>query len=180
MENTIIKECKRNYYTSLQKHARTFIRDYDESAAEVVFNILHVFNHLRENLGTALQREGISIVGFNVLGILNYSKEKGLPLNILSRLLIVSRANITGVIDSLVRNGLVARFNNKADRRVKIAKITKKGEKKLHFFLPRHHRRVRNILGALSKREKQLLSNLLVKLLGGKKPAPKSGSASKG
>ena len=49
--------------------------------------------------------------------------------------MLVSRANITGLVDSLFRKGLVERINDPHDRRVNMIKILPKGEKLVRGFI---------------------------------------------
>ena len=67
--------------------------------------------------------------------ILSRSQSKACKQNEISQLMLVSRANITGLVDSLVRQGLVERTNDPHDRRVNMVKILPKGEKLLEGFI---------------------------------------------
>jgi MarR family 2-MHQ and catechol resistance regulon transcriptional repressor len=50
------------------------------------------------------------------------------------------------------------------DRRVRLVRLTKKGEKLLESILPAHYARVREMLKSVNNKEKKLLSKLLMKL----------------
>ena len=110
-----------------------------------------------------LQTYGLTLSGLNVLAILRMHKE-GAPLNRLSHLLLVSRANITGVIDSLVRKGLVATSGHATDRRVRLARITPKGETFLNRYYPPHYVEISRIFKGLNTVEKKQIIGLLSKL----------------
>ncbi len=51
----------------------------------------------------------------------------GLKMSELSRLMMVTNGNITGITDQLEKDGLVVRIKNRADRRSSIIRLTKKG-----------------------------------------------------
>ena len=80
---------------------------------------------------------GITKAGFSVLMILSRSQSKSCKQNEISQLMLVSRANITGLVDSLFRPGLVERINDPHDRRVNMIRILPKGEKLLRGFITR-------------------------------------------
>lgn len=82
----------------------------------------------------------------------------------LGELLLVSRANATGLVDCLERKGLVERSASSKDRRVRLARLTKSGHKLLESILPEHYSRVRHLLRGLNNQDKAALSNLLMKL----------------
>lgn len=84
-----------------------------------------------------------------------------MQLHDLGELLLVSRANITGLIDHLEGKELVKRVVDSHDRRARLAKITKKGEALLDEFMPIHFRNLRNLLEGLSGDEKTALAQLL-------------------
>ena len=107
---------------------------------------------------------GLTLPGLNALIVLHKYKEAGCPLNSLSHLLVVSQANITGLVDSLVRKGLVTRTGHAEDRRVVMARITAKGERLIKSYIPAHYGRMRQMTASLSKPEKEHLIRLLTHL----------------
>jgi MarR family 2-MHQ and catechol resistance regulon transcriptional repressor len=82
----------------------------------------------------------------------------------LGELLLVSRANVTGLVDCLAQRGLVERSQHERDRRVRLVRLTRDGEKLLESVLPAHYARVREMLKGVSNKDKAILSELLMKL----------------
>ena len=82
----------------------------------------------------------------------------------LGELLLVSRANVTGLIDYLARRKFVERAEDERDRRVRLVRLTKAGKKFLESILPAHYSRVREMFKGISNRDKAALSELLMKL----------------
>jgi MarR family 2-MHQ and catechol resistance regulon transcriptional repressor len=86
-----------------------------------------------------------------------------MQLHDLGELLLVSRANITGLIDHLEGKGYATRVVDSADRRVRFARITRKGQDLLDSFMPLHYRSIRRLFQDLSSQEKETLVQLLRK-----------------
>jgi DNA-binding MarR family transcriptional regulator len=76
----------------------------------------------------------------------------------------VTRATMTGLIDTLERDGYVLREPDPTDRRMLSVKLTAKGEQFLQEFLPGHFRIVASVMSTLSEAERKTLVRLLVKV----------------
>jgi DNA-binding MarR family transcriptional regulator len=76
----------------------------------------------------------------------------------------VSRATITGLLDTLERDGFVLRRPDPADRRQMSVHLTPKGQEFMHGILPDHFRLITRLMGNLSSDEQQTLSRLLTKV----------------
>jgi len=90
----------------------------------------------------------------NILMTLDSQPEKRLPLSELGEYLVVTRANITGLVDGLVKDGLVRRIDHPDDRRMVLAELTEKGKKFITWFAPRHQELVKRIGSCLSPEQK--------------------------
>jgi len=96
----------------------------------------------------------------------------------------VSRATITGLLDTLERDGFVSRERDPADRRQMSVHLTPKGQEFMHGILPGHFRLITQLMGNLAGGEQQALSRLLTKvsmqalsLASGENDAPAASSA---
>lgn len=78
----------------------------------------------------------------------------------------VTRATITGLIDTLERSGLVTRIPHPGDRRMMTVGLTQRGENLLLRILPAHFRQMAQLMGPLSEPERKTLVRLLTKILG--------------
>lgn len=76
----------------------------------------------------------------------------------------VTRATMTGLIDTLERDGYVVREPDTSDRRMLSVRLTAKGEQFLQEFLPGHFRIVASVMNTLSETERKTLVSLLVKV----------------
>lgn len=77
----------------------------------------------------------------------------------------VTRATVTGLVDTLERAGLVARTPNSDDRRMTSVALTRAGESVLAKLLPEHFRQMAWLMGTLSESERRTLVQLLAKVL---------------
>ncbi len=84
---------------------------------------------------------GITLPRFDVLAQLGAGSRqsvRGLTMSELSRRLMVTNGNLTGVIERLVQEGLVSRAASPADRRTQIVRLTAQGRRVLDEMTPAH------------------------------------------
>lgn len=84
----------------------------------------HVEAELRERLRV---RFSLTLPQFDVLAALA-RRDNGITMTELSRMLIVSNGNVTGIVDRLVTDRLVARQPAPNDRRSFLVRLTPKGQ----------------------------------------------------
>jgi len=100
----------------------------------------------------------------NVLMVLNGAEGNSMLLSDIGDYLVVSRPNVTGLIDGLVAEGLVQRVGHPQDRRMIFAQLTERGKSFMRRFVPFHFEIVNAAMSALNKQEKRQLVGLLDKL----------------
>lgn len=113
-------------------------------------------NRLRTEFGTTLAR-------FDYLAQLARHPD-GLRMKNLSRYLMVTGGNVTGLTDQLVHEGLVKRTNDLEDRRALIVQMTPKGKKWFEQVAIEHEKWLDELLGRLDPREMETLHNMLGQL----------------
>lgn len=91
----------------------------------------------------------------------NLHREDGQTLAGLSRALLVTAGNVTGLVDRAERDGLVERRPEPADRRIARVWLTRAGRALIRELLPVHARQVHALLGGLSSSERRELRRLL-------------------
>ncbi|MFK5978248.1 MAG: MarR family transcriptional regulator [Rhizobiaceae bacterium] len=101
--------------------------------------------NLRTNFGTTLPR-------FDVMSALN-RYPKGLRMSELSGVLKVSNGNVTGIVDRLVKGGLIIRSEVPGDRRALKARLTKRGQEDFLLQAKEHEAWIDNILSDISLEE---------------------------
>lgn len=77
----------------------------------------------------------------------------------------VTRATMTGLIDTLERDGLVHRAPDLDDRRMLSVTLTKKGDEFIKALLPVHFRRITELMSPLNENERKTLVRLLNKII---------------
>lgn len=136
----------------------------DASCALVALGILHTYDCVHGVLSAELQRFGLSSSAYNLLTILDKQENQCLALHEIGRLMVTSRANITGLIDSLCKKGLVDRVPHESDRRIKLAKLLPAGRNLLQEVTPIHIQLITRLTSVLSPQERASLVDLLKKL----------------
>jgi DNA-binding MarR family transcriptional regulator len=120
-------------------------------ATEAVMNTIRTADMLFDRIGRLLRPLSVSAAGGLVLGIL---RDRGpMAPSELSERLIVTRATVTGVLDSLERPGFVRRSANPADRRSLLVEITPTGLAVLAQLRTLVHRNEKAWLSELSDPE---------------------------
>ncbi|RYX96174.1 MAG: MarR family transcriptional regulator [Comamonadaceae bacterium] len=88
----------------------------------------------------------------------------GLKMNELSRRMMVTGGNVTGVTDQLVREGLVERLGVEGDRRAFRVRLTSRGRTTFNAMARQHEDWIVDSFAGLSAREVEQLHKLLGKV----------------
>ncbi len=105
-------------------------------------------------------RWDLSASQFNILNLLEGASD-GLTQIELSRLLIMHRSNVTGLVDRLEQRGLLQRKENPDDRRVYRVVLTGKGRRLISEILPEYYSAAEAIWGKIpAKRANELAREL--------------------
>ncbi len=112
---------------------------------------------LRSRLRT--QFDG-SLPRFDLMAQLDRNPE-GLKMRELSRRLMVTGGNITGLTDKLVAEGLVERRDDPNDRRAYTVRLTPEGKRQFRAMAKAHESWVVDLLGGLSPAQQHQLFDLL-------------------
>ena len=108
---------------------------------------------LRERFDTTLPR-------FDLMAQLDRHPE-GLRMNQLSRRLMVTGGNVTGITDQLVTEGLVERVEVPGDRRAFNVRLTARGRQLFGQMAHEHEQWIVEAFGALGERDLATLHRLL-------------------
>jgi DNA-binding MarR family transcriptional regulator len=115
-----------------------------------------VRGRLRERFDTTLPR-------FDLMAQLERSPA-GLKMNELSRRMMVTGGNVTGITDQLVTEGLVERIDVEGDRRAYRVRLTAKGRKTFIEMASQHESWIVEAFSALNEKETATLHKLLGKV----------------
>jgi DNA-binding MarR family transcriptional regulator len=136
----------------------------DRLASACVINlwVLHGLMQARSQSWTRLEGYASS-AAFNVLTVLHGAGEPLLPSTIADRLL-VSRPTITGILDSLERQGHVRRRMHPGDGRMRLVEITPAARRKIAASEHRLHLVERAIMAGLSPQDQAEFLRMLGQL----------------
>lgn len=142
--------------------------DLDPSACEVFLHLMRVGDEAFRVVDSHLAEHNISQGRFMVLMLL-LNKMTNCPHPRtpaeLADLSHVTRATMTGLIDTLERDGLVTREADRTDRRMLSVTLTEKGRSLLDVILPRHFRKMAALMEPLTEPERKTLVQLLEKIM---------------
>lgn len=104
----------------------------------------------------------VTLPQFDVLSELERSARK-MTMSELSRELMVSNGNVTGVIDRLEKNGFVTRTRAEHDRRIQYIELTPKGRNEFNEMARSHESWLDKMFSDLSPEDMASLQTLLLK-----------------
>ncbi len=105
---------------------------------------------------------GVTLPRFDVMAAL-YDAPAGLSMGEVSRRLMVSNGNVTGIVERLDREGLVWRRTNPDDRRSQLVRLTASGCVAFEEMAKVHEGWIVSMLSGLSEGEAEQLKSLLGK-----------------
>lgn len=112
-------------------------------------------------LGTLRQKldDQVTLARFDLLASLHRSD--GQTLAALSRAMLVTAGNLTGLVDRAERDGVLERRPDPRDRRLARVWLTKKGRALIEELLPTHANQVHELLRGLPAQDRKDLRKLL-------------------
>ena len=131
-------------------------------AVSTWLRLLHGYALIERELRRAVA-EHCTFPQFDVLNQLERERD-GLTFVELSRRLLVTAGNLTGIVDRLHAEGLVRRAVHPADRRAFRLTLTPKGRRLVRRAQGRHHRVLTALLAGVPDRELRVLRRLLDRL----------------
>jgi DNA-binding MarR family transcriptional regulator len=171
-------------YECLLDSAKQF-PSLDPSAAEVYLHLLRTSDEVFRATDAHLSAHRMSQGRFTVLMLLldkaTNQPHARTPAE-LADLAGVTRATMTGLVDTLEKDGFVRRDPDPHDRRMMSVALTAEGHGFLGRFLPEHFQRIAAMMARLSESERRLLVSLLGRVVEGVaelSPAPSATPAVK-
>jgi len=150
---------------------REFFEDYKKLLPGMDLEMIHffaatmeIFHHVPILMEGYFQKMGLTKSRFMVLVQLLRVPDEGLSISEISAFHKVRSATMTGIIDTLEREGQIERVPDPDDRRKVIVRITEAGRKLMEDFLPGHQENIRQMLTGLTMKERQTLLGLMQKL----------------
>jgi len=142
--------------------------DLDLDTFAAAFNLFRVSTQFLQDLESVVHRPlGLSIAGFRVMFTV-WVYDHLEPREI-ARLSGVTRAAVSGVLNTLDREGLVERTREQADRRLVTVRLTEDGVELLREAYSKQNRREQQLFAELTNDELRQFSATMSKLLRSKK-----------
>lgn len=168
MSRLMLKDLPR--YECLTEAARQF-PDLDPSASQAFLHLIRAGDDVWRVMNAHFADHGITQGRFLVMMLLLERQGTGCPRPNtpaeIADCAQVSRATITGLLDTLERDGFVSREPDSADRRMITVKLTAAGTKFMNELLPAHFRLISTLMRGLSENERKTLVRLLAKVIAG-------------
>lgn len=158
------------YNALLEEAQRRAMPDLD--GIRLCFQTLSLAAGIDRDCAALLAPHGLSEGRFVLLFLLD-SAPDGLAPNALAERAGVTRATITGLLDGLEREGLIARHAEASDRRALRIRLTRAGKQVAKAVFEQHGHWIAGLYGGLSSTERKQLATLLNKVaqrLGGSTP----------
>ena len=129
---------------------------------EALLNVVLTGTLLAKEGDRLLRPLGLTDAQLNILMLLKYQSDGGkLNQTRLGRMLLVNRANVTGLVDRMEQAGWVERTPDAEDRRVKQVRLTAAGRRVLERAGKVYFARVEEVMGVLSSNEHRALCRML-------------------
>ena len=167
MPHLLLKNLPR--YECLLEASKEF-PELDPSACEAFLHLLRTGDEAFLYAEQNLTEHGISHGRFGVLMLLwgdcqnPGANSHGMTPAELADQSNVTRATMTGLVDTLERDGFVKRAADTDDRRMMRVALTRRAEKFLEQLLPGHFQRMAALMAPLSQAERRTLVKLLAKI----------------
>lgn len=140
------------------------VQDGDHEALRLWLRLLTCTNLIEAQIRANLRADfNCTLPRFDLMAQL-YRHPAGLKMGELSRRLMVTGGNVTGVADQLVKEGLVQRETDARDRRAFLLRLTPGGRKSFAKMAARHEEWVAGLLGRLPEADRHTLYELLGRL----------------
>jgi DNA-binding MarR family transcriptional regulator len=107
-----------------------------------------------------ISRFNTTLPRFDVLAAL-YRQPDGMLMSDLSRFLLVSNGNVTGIVDRLVEDGFVQRARRDGDRRTSMVRLTDAGQSTFREMAAAHETWIDELLHSVSAADAHALAGML-------------------
>jgi len=136
----------------------------DHQSLRVWLRLLSCSTEIEAEIRRRLRKQfNMALARFDYLAQLHRHPD-GLSMRVLSRYLMVTGGNVTGLTDDLEREGLVLREVSSEDRRSFLVKLTPKGRKTFEQVASVHEGWVVELFAGLKAGERDQLNELLGRL----------------
>ena len=142
----------------------TWLTDDHHESLRLWLRLLTCTHLIETQVRRALARQfKTTLPRFDLMAQLERAPQ-GLQMGELSRRMLVTGGNVTGIVDQLERAGLIVRTEDPADRRAYRVKLTKEGRRLFAQMAAAHESWIVTLLSGIPKREQRGLNESLSRL----------------
>jgi DNA-binding MarR family transcriptional regulator len=138
------------------KHPKRYVSDLSGNE-KVLMAIVRAAENFKRTHTTIFRKYGLSFPQYNVLRVLDTSRNGRNKISEVSRIMLVPGANMTGIAKRLDRDGFLIRKPDPRDERVTILEITLRGKRTLKNIKKEKDRSIENFLNGFSHKDKTYL-----------------------
>lgn len=135
-------------------------QEHDRLNNDTILKLIRVSEVLVKAADRFFGKYGLTTTQYDVLVIVNYS-EKRVSQSDLGDRRVVSRSNITGIVDRLEKLGLVKREGSADDRRIKYLAITQKGKDLIKKVENKYFDTLKQVVWFLDDKDKGELTEII-------------------
>ncbi len=132
---------------------------------KVLMAVVRAAESFKRTHSSIFRNYGLSFPQYNVLRVLDASRNGMNKISEVSRIMLVPGANMTGLAKRLERDGFIIRKSDSNDERVTILEITPKGKRTLKNIKKEKDRSIELTLKDFSGKEKTEFLDKLKKLI---------------
>jgi len=152
---------RKNKYGVNMKSKKSYGKKTD-SALSLWVKLSRAYQSVQRKISEDIQSHNLTEAQFGALECLGHLG--ALPIGKVNNKKLMSGGNMTLVMDTLEKDGLVERIHSKEDRRSVIVQLTPKGEVAFKDVFGKHSEFIVNLFSVLTEKEVDTLSSLLKKL----------------
>ena len=121
----------------------------------IMMGIVRAAENFKRTHSNIFKRYGLSFPQYNILRVLEASKDGQNKISVVGKIMLTPGANMTGLAKRLEQNGFLERKPDPKDERVTLLAIEEKGRKILRQIKDEKNESVDRILEGLTKEEKE-------------------------
>ena len=133
---------------------------------KVMVAIVRAAELFKKESGAIFKNYGLTFAQYNVLRILDATPNGKNTITNVSRIMLVTGANMTGVAKRLEKSGFLIRRGDANDERITLLEITPKGRQSLKNIREEKDENLRSYLSSFSADEKEEMLSRLKQILG--------------
>jgi len=152
---------REQYLNKLMERFGEQFPGFDHSTVRMIAALSNTYRILQSVMERAFSVYGITPQSMDVLIALYVMKDRGCLLGEISELLMVSPANITGLVEGLVKKGMATRIEDPGDRRKRLAEITPRGIAFVEMLVPSSAEFFKEVFASITTKDKRQLCERL-------------------